>query len=134
MKGIFGNDRIFTVVNYLIMGLISFSIVYPLYFIVVASFSDPDIVNRGGFLLFPTSLYLDGYEKIFEYKPLWVGYFNSLLYMTVGTLINLIITITCAYALSRKDLVGRTPIMFLFAFTMFFSGGLIPSYLLISKL
>jgi len=134
MKNLSFNDRLFTLINGLVMGVITISILYPLYFILIASFSDPDIVNRGGILLFPTSIYLDGYEKIFEYKPLWIGYSNSIVYTLCGTLLNLILTIPCAYALSRKDLVGRTPIMMLFVFTMFFSGGLIPTYLLVSKL
>lgn len=127
-------DRIFTVFNYLIMILISIVILYPLYFIVVASFSNPDTVNSGGILLFPHDAYWDGYKKIFEYTPIWVGYRNSIMYTVCGTLVNLVVTIPCAYALSRKDLVGRNPIMFLFVFTMFFSGGLIPTYLLVSKL
>ncbi|WP_341833422.1 carbohydrate ABC transporter permease [Paenibacillus pectinilyticus] len=116
------------------MALISITILYPLYFIVVASFSNPDTVNSGGILLLPHQAYLDGYKKIFEYTPIWVGYRNSIIYTVCGTLVNLAVTIPCAYALSRKDLVGRNPIMFLFVFTMFFSGGLIPTYLLVSKL
>ncbi|OCT15062.1 sugar ABC transporter permease [Paenibacillus pectinilyticus] len=127
-------DRIFTAFNYLLMALISITILYPLYFIVVASFSNPDTVNSGGILLLPHQAYLDGYKKIFEYTPIWVGYRNSIIYTVCGTLVNLAVTIPCAYALSRKDLVGRNPIMFLFVFTMFFSGGLIPTYLLVSKL
>ncbi|MFD2612445.1 carbohydrate ABC transporter permease [Paenibacillus gansuensis] len=127
-------DRMFTLGNYFIMGLITIAILYPLYFVVVASFSDPTMVNSGKTVLLPTSLYLDGYRKIFEYEPLWAGYGNSILYTVTGTLVNLIVTIPAAYALSRKDLKGRTTLMLLFTFTMFFSGGLIPTYLLVSKL
>lgn len=134
MKKLTLSDRIFTVANYLLMAIITIAILYPLYFIVIGSFSSPDVVNGGGILLFPREIFLDGYREIFEYTPLWIGYANSIIYMVCGTLVNLAITIPCAYALSRKDLVGRTPIMMIFIFTMFFSGGLIPTYLLISKL
>ncbi|RXZ77372.1 carbohydrate ABC transporter permease [Paenibacillaceae bacterium] len=128
------DDKIFNLFNYVLLSLIAIAILYPLYFVFLASFTDPDQVNRGGLLIFPESIYLDGFKKIFNYKPLWDGYLNSILYTTIGTAINLAVTIPCAYALSRKGLAGKTPIMLLFAFTMFFSGGLIPSYLLISKL
>nr|WP_054023856.1 carbohydrate ABC transporter permease [Bacillus sp. FJAT-28004] len=127
-------DRIFNLFNYVFMGMIAIAILYPLYFVLLASFMDPDQVNRGGLLIFPKSFYLDGFKKIFEYKPLWDGYINSIVYTLIGTFINLAVTIPCAYALSRKGLAGKAPIMMLFAFTMFFSGGLIPTYLLISKL
>ncbi|MCM3626930.1 carbohydrate ABC transporter permease [Paenibacillus glycanilyticus] len=134
MKALTFNDRLFTVFIYILMAFITLSILYPLYFIVIASFTDPNIVNKGGILLYPSKFYFDGYNKIFDYKPLWTGYANSILYTICGTLVNLAVTIPAAYALSRRDLAGRTPIMMLFVFTMFFSGGLIPSYLLISKL
>jgi putative aldouronate transport system permease protein len=127
-------DKLFNLFNYAIMIVIAVAILYPLYFVFLASFTDPDQVNSGGLLLYPDSIYLDGFKKIFEYKPLWDGYLNSILYTFIGTFINLAVTIPCAYALSRKGLAGKTPIMLLFAFTMFFSGGLIPTYLLISKL
>jgi putative aldouronate transport system permease protein len=114
--------------------MITVMILYPLYFIVIASFTDPYVVNRGGLLLYPEVFFAEGYKRIFEYEPLWTGYLNSLLYTVVGTAINLAVTLPCAYALSRKDLTGRKQFMFLLVFTMFFSGGLIPTYLLVSKL
>ncbi|OME74127.1 sugar ABC transporter permease [Paenibacillus sp. FSL A5-0031] len=128
------SDKIFNIFNFVFMSMIAIAILYPLYFVFLASFMDPDQVNKGGLLIFPKSFYLDGFKKIFEYKPLWDGYLNSIMYTLIGTFINLAVTIPCAYALSRKGLAGKGPIMMLFAFTMFFSGGLIPTYLLISNL
>ena len=77
----------------------------------------------------PKGLTLDGYKAIFDYKPIWVGYRNTLFYSVFGTVISLVFTLPCAYALSRHDMKGRNIIMFLFLFTMFFNGGMIPTYL-----
>lgn len=127
-------DKVFNIVNLLIMIFIVCVILYPLYFIVLASFSNPDTVNSGKLLFFPKELYLDGYKKIFEYAPIWRGYRNTIFYTVCGTAINLAVTIPCAYALSRKNLVGRQAIMLIFSFTMFFGGGLLPSYILMINL
>lgn len=127
-------DKIFNVVNLVLLGLITLTVLYPLYFVVVASFTDPNIVNSGTLLLYPVKFYARGYEKIFAYQSLWMGYWNSLVYMVLGTSVNLIVTIPAAYALSRKDFVGRGLLLKIFAFTMFFSGGLIPSYLINTSL
>jgi len=127
-------DRIFNVINLTLLGIIMLIVLYPLYFVVIASFTDPNIVNSGTLLLYPVKFYAKGYEKIFSYKQLWGGYWNSLVYMVLGTSVNMIVTIPGAYALSRKDFVGRGPLLKIFAFTMFFSGGLIPSYIINSGL
>ncbi|MGN0777132.1 MAG: carbohydrate ABC transporter permease [Candidatus Ventricola sp.] len=127
-------DRIFNIVNLVMLGAVALVVLYPLYFVVIASFTDPNIVNSGTLLLYPVKFYAKGYEKIFAYSQLWVGYRNSLVYMVLGTSVNLIVTIPGAYALSRKDFVGRGPLLKIFAFTMFFSGGLIPSYIINSSL
>ena len=127
-------DRIFVAVNVAVMLLVCIVIVYPLYYVVLASFTDPVIVNSGKLLLFPESLYLDGYKKTLSYAPIWSGYWNTIKYTVVGTVVSLIATIPAGYALSRKDLVGNRVLMFLFTFTMFFSGGIIPLYLTISQL
>lgn len=127
-------DKIFNVVNLVLLGLITLTVLYPLYFVVIASFTDPNIVNSGTLLLYPVKFYARGYEKIFAYQSLWMGYWNSLVYMVLGTSVNLIVTIPAAYALSRKDFVGRGLLLKIFAFTMFFSGGLIPSYLINTSL
>ncbi|HML46842.1 MAG TPA: carbohydrate ABC transporter permease, partial [Clostridia bacterium] len=127
-------DRIFNAVNVLLMVTVMILVLYPLYFIFIASFTDPVIVNSGKVLLYPEKLFWGGYGRIFQYKPLWTGYMNSFLYMFVGTSINLLVTIPAAYAFSRKDLYLRNPLLSLFTFTMFFGGGLIPLYLLILNL
>lgn len=127
-------DRIFHTVNLLIMLVIGVLTLYPLYYIVLASITNPVVVNTGKLLLFPEKIYLEGYKTVFEYKQLFTGFRNSILYTVVGTSINLILTIPGAYALSRKDFKGRNAIMFLFTFTMFFSGGMIPTYMLVNNL
>lgn len=123
-------DKIFNTANLIILGLIALVVLYPLYFVVVASFTDPHVVNSGVMLLYPVKFYAKGYEKIFAYSSLWTGYKNSLIYMVLGTSVNLAVTIPGAYALSRKDFVGRGILLKIFAFTMFFSGGMIPSYII----
>lgn len=102
---------------------------YPLIYVVSASFSEPNEVIMGNLWILPKGFTLDGYDLIFDYDPIWIGYRNTLLYTVFGTSLNLLLTLPCAYALSRRDFRGRTPIMLLFTFTMFFSGGMIPTYL-----
>ena len=128
MKMSFG-DRVFvTAVN--ITLIVSFIILlYPITYVISASFSDPKAVSSGEMILLPVRASLDAYEYILNYKEIWIGYANTIFYTVVGTLLNLIATIPCAYALSRKDLSGRKYILTLFVITMYFSGGLIPSYL-----
>lgn len=127
-------DRIFVTINVVVMLVVCIAIVYPLYYVVLASFTDPVIVNSGKLLLFPRSLYMEGYRKTLSYAPIWSGYWNTIKYTVLGTVISLICTIPAGYALSRKDLAGNRVLMFLFTFTMFFSGGIIPLYLTISQL
>lgn len=114
--------------------LIFFIIAYPLYFVIIASISDPTLVSTGKVLFYPKELTLRGYEMILGYSKIWIGYRNTIFYTVVGTLFNLIITLPAAYAVSRKELSVRRCIMFLFVFTMYFSGGLIPTYLVIKGL
>ena len=127
-------DKIFTTVNVIIMIFVCLIIVYPLYYVVLASITDPVIVSSGKLLLYPESMYLEGYKTTLGYKPLWIGYWNTIRYTVVGTIVSLICTIPAGYALSRKDLFGRKPIMFLFTFTMFFSGGIVPLFLTVKNL
>lgn len=127
-------DKIFTTVNVIIMIFVCLIIVYPLYYVVLASITDPVIVSSGKLLLYPESVYLEGYKTTLGYKPLWIGYWNTIRYTVVGTIVSLICTIPAGYALSRKDLFGRKPIMFLFTFTMFFSGGIVPLFLTVKNL
>lgn len=127
-------DRFFDWFNYGFLSLLLIVILYPLYFIVIASVSDPISVGGGKVWLFPVDFTLEGYQKILENQAIWVGYKNTILYMAVGTAVNVAITVTGAYPLSRKDMYGRNLFMFLITFTMFFSGGLIPTYLLVKSL
>lgn len=127
-------DRVFTIVNILfsIMFLIVCS--YPLIYVFSASISSPQALISGKVWLFPVDLSLEGYKAVVQYSKVWTGYGNSLFYTIVGTAINLVLTIAAAYPLSRKDLKGKNFIMLMFTFTMIFSGGMIPSYLLVNNL
>ncbi|ETT68039.1 carbohydrate ABC transporter permease [Paenibacillus sp. FSL H8-0457] len=127
-------DRIFNVINYAILILVTIIVMYPLLFVLSASFSDPQAVLRGEMLLWPKGVNLNSYAKIFQNQDIISGFTNTLVYTSLGTFINLTMTILAAYPLSRKDFVGRNAIMALLVFTMFFSGGLIPTYLLIKNL
>ena len=127
-------DRVFNIFNAVFMIALCIIIIYPLYYVVLASITDPVIVNSGKPLLYPEKVYLEGYATTLSYKPLWTAYKNTILYTLVGTLISLIATIPAGYALSRKDLVGRRGLIFVFTFTMFFNGGIIPLYLTIRNL
>ncbi|WP_169088089.1 carbohydrate ABC transporter permease [Paenibacillus sp. PL91] len=127
-------DMWFDVINYTVLTIGMLLILYPLYFVLIASFSDPNQIYSGEIWLFPKGLTLDGYERIFHDSTIWIGYGNSLLYAIVGTAISVTLTLMAAYPLARKDFVGRGLFMWFFMFTMFFSGGLIPTYLLIKDL
>lgn len=127
------SDRIFDIFNFLIMTVVCICVAYPLWFVLVASFTDPDIVNRGRVLIFPFDPFMEGYSRIFRYPPLWQGYVNTIKYTIVGTAVSIATTVPCAYSLSRLDMAGRRIFMFLFTFTMFFNGGIIPMYLVIKN-
>ena len=127
-------DRIFDILNYVFLTLCLLIVAYPLYFIVIASVSDPTAVYAGKVILWPARFTLEGYQRILDYESFFTGYRNTVIYTVVGTAINVLITIPGAYALSRKDLVGRNFFMMGVTFTMIFSGGLIPTYLLVISL
>lgn len=127
-------DRIFNAVNYTFLGLVFVTILYPLYFVVISSFSDPDLVNTGQVLLVPRGLTIVGYERVLRDRNILTGYGNTFLYTTVGTAINVFVTLLAGYALSRKDLKGRAVISQLMVFTMLFQGGLIPLYIVVKRL
>ncbi|MFD0705565.1 carbohydrate ABC transporter permease [Alloscardovia venturai] len=110
------------------------SIIYPLWFIIIASFSDPTLVSQGKVTILPQGINFKGYEKIIFDERIWTGYRNTIIYSLVGTAVNLIVTLPAAFALSRVEFKPRRVLLFLFTFTMFFGGGLIPSYLLMKDL
>lgn len=122
-------ENIFVVLNGLFLTIFFIITLYPIVYVVSASFSDPVAVSTGKMFLFPVEFSLDGYDYVFKYKEIWSGYANTIFYTVLGTILNLIVTIPCAYALSRKDFQGRNIIMTMFIITMYFSGGLIPTYL-----
>jgi len=128
------SDRVFLVINYTLLTFLFVVVLYPIVYVVSSSFSDAKAVLAGRVVLFPVKPSLDGYRAVFRYREVWVGYGNTVFYTVVGTLVNLTLTMMVAYPLSRKDFVGRDLIMFLFTFTMFFSGGIIPTYLLVKNL
>lgn len=127
-------DKIFDAVNTALLILVLVIVLYPLYFVLIASLSDSSAVLNGEVWLWPKDITFTGYEKIFKNKDLLVGYANTILYTVLGTSINLAMTVMAAYPLSRRDLYGRNSLMAMFVFTMFFSGGLIPTYLLVKNL
>lgn len=129
-----GGDRVFNVLMYVIMAFILVVCAYPLYFVVIASFSDPAQVNIGKVILLPKDIMFDGYISIFTNAKIWIAYKNTILYTVVGTIVNVYLTLTAAFPLSRRELLGRKTIMKLLTFTMFFSGGMIPNYLLVLNL
>ncbi|WP_214625740.1 carbohydrate ABC transporter permease [Paenibacillus agaridevorans] len=128
------SDKLFDWFNVLLFCGILFVVIYPLYFIIVASVSDPDLVNSGQIRFLPKDVTWIGYERIFNDDEIWRGYSNSILYTFFGTLFRVSLIITGGYALSRKDLPFSGVLMVLILFTMFFNGGLIPTYLLVKEL
>jgi putative aldouronate transport system permease protein len=128
------SDKVFNIIGFTMLFTVFLLVAYPLYFVVIASISDPSKVSLGDVWLIPKGITMAGYQLILENEQIWNGYKNTILYTTVGTFCNLAFTLPAAYALSRKDLVGRNIFMYVIVFTMFFSGGLIPTYLLVKSL
>lgn len=127
-------DRLFSIINYILLSLILVIVLYPLIYILSASFSDARAVTSGQVWLWPIQPTVAGYEALFKNKFLLSGFGNSIFYTLFGTIINVLVTILAAYPLSRPNLPGRTILTFLFFFTTIFSGGLIPTYLIVKEL
>lgn len=128
------DDQLFDAAVYTITAVLLILVGYPLLFVVSASFSNPIDVVEGRVWLLPQGFTLEPYRLVFENEKIWKGYGNTIFYAVAGTLINIILTVLAAYPLSRKDLPGQQYLMFFVTFTMFFSGGLIPTYLLVKGL
>jgi putative aldouronate transport system permease protein len=122
-------DRIFLLFVYVFIALMFIVTLYPIVFVFSASVSDPVLVATGKVILFPRGLTLSGYEYLSDYHEIWTGYGNSIFYTVIGTVLNIAVTLSAGYALSRRDMPGRNILMGIFIFTMYFSGGLIPGYL-----
>ena len=127
-------DRVFYAVNLAILLLLAAIVLYPLYFIVIASISNADAVLGGRVYLYPVDITLVGYSKIIERTDVWLGYLNTIIYTFLSTVISLFVTILAGWALSRKSLPFRKFFMVFFIITMFFGGGLIPFYNVVSSL
>lgn len=130
-KGI--SDKAFSIVTYLILGIIMLLIIYPLYYVVIASFSEPFEVFAGKTFLWVSQPTFEGYLRVFQEPSIMTGYRNTIVYTLIGTVFSTVLVMITAYPLSRK-LPGKKAIMVFFVITMYFSGGLIPTYLVVQKL
>lgn len=127
-------DRIFTAVNYVLLTVFAIIALYPLVYVLFASISDPIAVNSGAMVLWPIGVNFKGYRAILSNQWILTGYLNSILYTVVGTVLNVIVTFMASYSLSRKDMYGHGLITFIMVFTMWFGGGLIPTFLVVKSL
>jgi len=128
------DDRIVDTLVYVLGTLITVIAAYPLIFVLSASFSEPSSVITGKVVLWPVNFTVEGYKTILEYAGIWTGYRNTIFYTLIGTTINICLTLPAAYALSRADFKARGFFTAFFSFTMFFNGGLIPTYLVVKDL
>ena len=128
------SDRIFKAFVIIMSILIFAIIVYPLWFVVIASISNSDLVNQGKVIFWPRDIRFYGFEQIMQDSRIWTGYKNTIIYVVVGTLLNLAVSMPAAYALSRPDFKACNGVMLYFVFTMYFSGGLVPLYMTIKSL
>lgn len=129
-----GSDRLFTIFNYVILSLVLVVVLYPLIYVVSASFSSSSAVLSGKVWLWPVEPTLEGYKAVFKNTMVVKGFMNTIFYTMAGTSINLVLTVMAAYPLSRNDFKGRNFFMLVFVFTMLFNGGLIPTYLIVKDL
>ncbi len=128
------NDKIFYAINLFLLSLVALIVLYPLYFIIIASISDPDAVLAGKVVLYPVDITLSGFQKIIERSDVWRGYLNTIIYTLITVVLSLVVTIPAGWALSRKTLPGKKILMIYFIIPMFFGGGLIPFYNVMSGL
>jgi len=127
------SDKVFNFISTIILTFLLIIVAYPIYFTAIASISDINSVNSGNVILFPKGINFESYIRIFQNQRVLTGYRNTIMYTTLGTLINIFMTMTGGYALSIK-FPGRSFIMFMITFTMFFGGGIIPTYFLMKNL
>ena len=116
------SDKIYYVINYVILALLLIIIAYPLYFVIIASVSNPSAVALGKVWFLPEDISFEGYAHIFKDSDIWIGYRNTVFYTVFGTIINLAVTLPAGYALSRKELWNRNKIMGIFSFLNLFSS------------
>ncbi|OZG63787.1 sugar ABC transporter permease [Bifidobacterium hapali] len=128
------SDWIVDIVIWALLTLAVIAVVYPIWFVIIASVSNQTAVNQGRVTLWPVGFSFGGYAKVFADARIWTGYMNTIVYSVVGTALNMLVTIPLSFALSRREFKPRRVILFLLTFTMFFAGGLIPNYLLFKQL
>ncbi len=126
-------DKIFDFILYGIAAILIVIALYPMYFIVIASISNPNLVSNGEILFLPKGINFKAYEQLASYSQLWTGYKNTILYVIFGTIFTLVVNIPAAYALSRRKLYGRKALTIFYLIPMFFTGGLIPTYLAVQQ-
>jgi len=127
-------DKVFYIINALFWVIVMFIVLYPLYLVCISSISDPDAVAAGDVLWKPVDVSFMGYKAILKDKSLWTGYANSIIYTITSVVISIFVTLCTAYVLTRKNLAGRKLINLFFVIPMFFSGGLIPTFLVLKDL
>ena len=127
-------DNMYYIFIYIFLSLITIMILYPLVYVVSSSFSGRQAILRGRVLLWPVDPSIEGYKLVFSYTFIYTGYINSIIYTVSATLLSVVFTMVAAYPLARKNLPYKNVLMFLFTFTMFFSGGMIPNFLLMRQL
>lgn len=128
------SDKYYYLINNIIMVFLGIIVIYPIYFIIIASLSNPDAIMNGEVFLIPSGFSFEGYQRLLQESSIWIGYRNTILYTVGGTTLNILLTIPAGWALSRKNLPYRKAMLWFFIVTMFFGGGLVPFYLLVSKL
>lgn len=133
-KGESIGDIAFDLGNYTFTIVLTILFLYPLIYVACCSLSSANAIWSGKIVLLPVDFTMEGYQKVFENKDIWMGYGNSLYYMVTGTVLNLFFSLVTAYPLSRKDFMPRNFVMFFYVFCLYFSGGLIPTYLVIKNL
>lgn len=129
-----GANKLFDIINITLLCFALIVVAYPLYFVVIASFSDPYLVLRGDVLLYPKGFTFDSYARVFQNRMIWVGYSNSILYTLVGTALNVMLTMMIAYPLSRKYFCCRKLFTTILLITMYFTGGMIPTYIQVKNM
>ena len=128
-------DIAFNVISYSVITLLILVCLYPIWYVACASITDPTIVAAAkGILLWPQGLTFDAYAEVFQDAEIWSGYANTQLYTVVGTILNVVLTAMVAYALAHRDLLFKKPLTLFITFTMFFNGGMIPTYLVIRNM
>ncbi len=134
MKNVSRSDKVFDIVNKLLIMIVVLLCIYPLIFVISASISDPTAVSTGKMWLWPVDVSFDGFRMVFNNEAIWVGYRNTIVYAILGTTLHLVLLLPASYALSRKEVKGKIFFLWFILFTMLFNGGLVPTYLLVQSL